>query len=168
MDITIRKETRADFEAIAEVTTRAFKNVPVSRLTEPYIIRDLRKAGAMSLSLVAEVEERVIGHIAFSPIEITDGTKDWYGLGPVSVLPELQNQGIGKALIHIGIAMLKEKGAKGIALVGDPDYYTKFGFKNHPQLIHEGIPQEYFMVMPLSDEIPQGTVKFHEAFLAEE
>ncbi len=168
MDITIRKETRADFEAITDVTTRAFNNVPVSRLTEPYIIRELRKTGAMTLSLVAEVDKKVIGHIAFSPVEISDGAKDWYGLGPVSVLPELQKQGIGKALIHIGIAMLKETGAKGIALVGDPSYYTKFGFKNNPQLIHEGISQEYFMVMPLSDEIPQGTVTFHEAYLTEE
>ncbi len=168
MDITIREETRADFDAITSVTIAAFTDHPVSRQTEHFIIRELRKADAMLLSLVAEVEDKIVGHIAFSPVEISDGTNGWVGLGPVSVLPDFQNQGIGRALIKIGIALLSKSGIKGIALVGDPNYYSQYGFKNYPQLIHEGIPQEYFLVLPVTEDIPQGNVTFHKAYFAEE
>lgn len=72
----------------------------------------LRKTGAFTLSLVAEVDGRVMGHIAFSPVTFSDGTRDWYGLGPVSVLPEYQRQGIGKTLINEGLSKLKRMGAK--------------------------------------------------------
>ena len=72
------------------------------------------------MSLVAEVDGRVVGHIAFSPVAMSDGTNHWYGLGPVSVLPQCQRRGIGKALIQEGLARLKELGAKGCCLVGHP------------------------------------------------
>ena len=124
----IRKETAADIEAITEVTIAAFKTLPVSNHTEQFIIKALRSAGALTISLVAEIDERVVGHIAFSPVSFSDGTKDWYGLGPVSVLPEYQKQGIGKSLINEGLSSLKELGGQGCALVGDPNYYKKFGF----------------------------------------
>lgn len=167
LDMIIRKETDEDIEAITEVTVAAFKSVPVSHLTEHFIVKALRDAGALTISLVAEVQERVVGHIAFSPITISDGTTDWYGLGPVSVLPEYQQQGIGKTLINKGLSMLKDIGGKGCALVGDPEYYRRFGFKNYPELVHEGIPQEVFLVLPFTEKVPQGTVTFHQAFKAE-
>jgi putative acetyltransferase len=88
--VILRKETVADIEAITEVTIAAFKNHPISNHTEQFIINALRDADALILSLVAEIDGRVVGHIAFSPVKISDGTKDWYGLGPVSVLPEYQ------------------------------------------------------------------------------
>lgn len=162
----IRDETPQDYDAITDVAIAAFKTLPISNNTEQYIIHALREAGALTLSLVAEVYGNVVGHIAFSPVAIADGSTDWYGLGPVSVLPELHKQGIGKALIEEGLARLEELGAKGCALVGDPNYYTRFGFRNIPDMIHEGIPQEYFLALPFTEEIPSGIVAFHEAFQA--
>jgi putative acetyltransferase len=162
--MNIRKETTSDIEAITEVTIAAFKTVPISNHTEQFIIKALRAAGALTLSLVAELDGRVVGHIAFSPVIISDGTKDWYGLGPVSVLPDYQKQGIGKSLINEGLSLLKDMGGQGCALVGDPNYYIRFGFKNYPQLVHEGIPQEVFLALPFNEKIPKGIVVFHEGF----
>ena len=162
----LRKETAADVEAITEVTTAAFRNHPISKHTEQFIIKALRDANALTISLVAEIDGRLVGHIAFSPVIISDGTKDWYGLGPVSVLPDYQKQGIGKSLINEGLSLLKDMGGKGCALVGDPNYYKRFGFKNYPKLIHDGVPQEVFLALPFSEEVPQGTIVFHEGFLA--
>jgi putative acetyltransferase len=107
-----------------------------------------------------------VGHIALSPVTISDGSKDWYGLGPVSVLPDYQKQGIGKALINEGLSLLRDMGSKGCALVGDPDYYKRFGFKNYSELTHDGVPQEVFLALPFTEMVPQGAVVFHEGFLA--
>ncbi|MCD6328842.1 MAG: N-acetyltransferase, partial [Candidatus Cloacimonetes bacterium] len=149
-----------------DVTAEAFTNIPVDHLTEHFIILALRTAGALTISLVAEIDDKVVGHVAFSPITISDGTKDWYGLGPVAVKPGFQKQGIGKALINEGLSLLKKRKAKGCALVGDRNYYKHFGFKNYPQLIHEGVPQKVFLVLPFTEAIPTGNVTFHKAFLA--
>ena len=128
--IVIRSETDADVSAISEVIVAAFKTLEISNHTEQFIIAELRAAKALAVSLVAELDGHLIGHIAFSPVTISDGTRNWYGLGPVSVLPEYQRQGIGKALIREGLSRLKDMNAQGCCLVGHPDYYKKFGFKN--------------------------------------
>jgi len=165
--IVIRSETAADVSAITEVTVAAFKTLEISNHTEQFIIAALRAAGALTLSLVAEVEGRVIGHIAFSPVTISDGTLNWYGLGPVSVLPAYQRQGVGKALIREGLARLKAMNAQGCCLVGHPDYYRKFGFINMLGLVLEGVPQEVFFALSFGGHTPQGTVAFHEGFKAD-
>jgi len=165
-EIVIRNETENDIDAIAEVTIEAFKTLKITNQTEQLIIEALRKADALTLSLVADLHGRVIGHIAFSPVTISDGTPDWYGLGPVSVLPEYQRKGIGKALIKEGLAQLKEINARGCCLVGHPDYYRKFGFDNVQGLQIEGVPQEVFFALSFDGHIPQGTVTFHEGFNA--
>jgi len=164
--LILREETTTDIDAITEVTIAAFKNLPVSNHTERFIISALRDANALTISLVADIDGRVVGHIAFSPVIISDGTKDWYGLGPISVLPEYQKQGIGKSLIKKGLSLLKNMGGQGCALVGDPNYYKQFGFKNYSELIHEGIPQEVFLALPFNEKVPKGTIEFHEGFLA--
>ena len=115
---------------------------------------------------MAEIDGRVVGHVAFSSVIISDGTNNWYGLGPVSVLPDYQKQGIGKLLINEGLSLLKDMGGRGSALVGDPTYYKRFGFKNYPELVHEGIPQDVFLVLPFTEKIPKGIVSFHEGFKA--
>lgn len=166
LELILREETTADIDAITEVTIAAFKNLPVSNQTEQFIIKALRSADALAISLVAVVDERVVGHIAFSPVAMSDGTKDWYGLGPISVLPEYQKQGIGKSLINKGLSLLKELGGQGCALVGNPNYYKPLGFRNYPDLVHEGIPQEVFLALPFNEKVPQGTIEFHESFLA--
>jgi putative acetyltransferase len=164
--VIIRCETAADVDAIRDVTVSAFKTLEISSHTEHFIIAALRAAKSLTVSLVAEVDGRVVGHIAFSPVTISDGTRNWYGLGPVSVLPEYQRQGIGKALIEEGLSRLKGLNAQGCCVVGHPDYYRKFGFKNVPGLVLEGVPQEVFFALSFDGQIPQGTVTFHEAFKA--
>jgi len=166
LEMIIRNEIKEDIEAISEVTIAAFQNLQISNKTEQFIIHALRKAGVLSISLVAEIEKQVVGYIAFSPVTISDGSKNWYGLGPISVMPEYQKQGIGKTLVNEGLSLLKAQGGKGCALVGDPGYYQRFGFRNIPSLIHEGVPQEVFLVLPFDKTIPKGTVLFHEGFLA--
>lgn len=165
--IVIRSETDADVSAISEVTVAAFKTLEISNHTEQFIIEALRASNALTVSLVAEMDGCVIGHIAFSPVTISDGTRDWYGLGPVSVLPAYQRQGIGKALIQEGLSRLKDMNAQGCCLVGHPDYYRQFGFKNVSGLVHEGVPQEVFFALSFSGRYPQGTVAFHEGFKAD-
>ena len=165
--IVIRSETDADVSAISEVTVAAFKTLEISNHTEQFIIEALRAAKTLAVSLVAEMDGRVIGHIAFSPVTVSDGTRDWYGLGPVSVLPTYLRQGIGKALIQEGLSRLKDMNAQGCCLVGHPDYYRKFGFKNISGLVHEGVPQEVFFTLSFNGRYPQGTVAFHEGFKAD-
>lgn len=166
-EIVIRNETEGDIDVIAEVTIESFKTLEISNHTEQFIIEALRKAKALTVSLVADMDGRVIGHIAFSPVTISDGTPDWYGLGPVSVLPEYQRKGIGKALINEGLSRLKDLKARGCCLVGHPEYYRKFGFENIPGLVYEGVPQEVFFALSFDGHTPQGTVTFHESFNAD-
>lgn len=166
LNIIIRDETINDASIITEITEKAFATLEVSDHSEQFVVIALRKAGALTVSLVAELEGRVVGHIAFSPVKMSDGTPDWFGLGPVSVLPDYQKQGIGKALIYEGLERLKSLGARGCCLVGHPEYYPKFEFENTAGLSLEGVPPEVFFALSFDGHIPQGTVTFHEAFLA--
>ena len=166
-DVTIRNETSGDVSAISEVTIAAFNTLEISNHTEQFVIEALRAGNALTVSLVAEMDGRIVGHIAFSPVTMSDGTPDWYGLGPVSVLPEYQRQGIGKALIRAGLAQLRGMHARGCCLVGHPEYYKQFGFDNVPKLVHEGVPPEFFLGIAFDGNILQGTVTFHEAFKAD-
>jgi putative acetyltransferase len=159
----IRDETDADVSAITEVTIAAFKTLEISHQTEHYIIEALRAAKALTVSLIADLDGRVIGHIAFSPVTMSDGSRNWYGLGPVSIWPDLQRQGIGKALISEGLSRLKALDAQGCCLVGHPGYYKRFGFENVPGLVHEGVPPEVFFALSFGGHMPQGHVSFHEA-----
>jgi putative acetyltransferase len=165
--VIIRNEIDADVDAISEVTAAAFKTLEISNHTEQFIIEALRADSALTVSLIAEVDGHVVGHVAFSPVTISDGTQNWYGLGPVSVLPEHQRKGIGKSLILEGLSRLKGLNAKGCCLVGNPNYYRKLGFKNVSGLVHEGVPQEVFLAMVFDGQIPQGTVNFHDGFKAD-
>jgi putative acetyltransferase len=163
----IRNETNADMDAITEVTIAAFKTLEISNNTEQFVIMALRAAKALAVSLVAELDGRVIGHLALSPVTISDSTPNWYGLGPVSVLPANHRQGIGTALIQEGLSRLKDLGAAGCCVVGHPDYYRKFGFENPPRLVLEGVPAEVFLALSFDDSDPEGTAAFHEAFKAD-
>ena len=162
----IREEKSDDYGAICEVTTAAFETMEMSNQAEQFIIEALRSAKALSVSLVAEVDGIVVGHIAFSPVEITDGSTDWYGLGPVSVHPDFQRKGIGKLLVQEGLSRLKHLKAKGCCLVGHPEYYRQFGFENVDSLVHESVPREVFFALSFDGNIPQGNVLFHEGFKA--
>jgi putative acetyltransferase len=165
--VVVRDETRDDVCAIAEVTIAAFATLEISNHTEQFVLEALRAADALAVSLVAETDGRVIGHIAFSPVILSDGTPDWYGLGPVSVTPEHQRRGIGKALIEEGLSRLRDMDARGCCLVGHPHYYGRFGFEHPSRLGLEGVLPEVFFALSFDGHTPQGTVAFHEGFKAD-
>lgn len=110
-NITVRQESNTDIDDIRQGVFAAFENHPHSNQTEHLLVEKLREAGALSISLVAEVDSKVIGHIAFSPVSIHGEQANWYGLAPVSVHPAWQRQGIGRMLIQAGLAELHKLGA---------------------------------------------------------
>jgi len=164
----IRKEIQSDVGAISDITKAAFEHHPYSNNTEQFIINTLRAANALTISLVAEVDGKLVGHIAFSPVTFSDGSENWYGLGPISVEPDYQKQGVGTKLVNEGLRLLKDLGAAGCVLVGNPNYYERFGFKSPNGLKHEGVPQENFLALSFCNRIPAGVVQFHQAFSATE
>lgn len=164
LDISIRPERPGDEAAIHDVTEAAFATLDISDGSEPAIIDRLRATGALTLSLVAEQQGRVVGHVAFSPVRMSDGQSGWYGLGPVSVLPSRSRRGIGTALITAGLDALRAERAAGVVLVGHPEYYPRFGFRNSSILTCSDGPPEAFFVLPFHGDEPAGTVQFHEAF----
>lgn len=162
--VIIRPERPGDEETIHRLTEAAFKDMPFSEGDEQHLVDALRRDGDLALSLVAEDAARIVGHIAFSRVAISDGTVDWYDLGPVSVWPDLHHQGIGSALIRQGLAQLRERGAAGIVLLGSPDYYARFGFTHEPRLRYPGPPPEYFQCLVLEGALPEGEVTYPPAF----
>lgn len=160
----VRPECPADLSAIDRINVEAFKDHPYSHQTEHLIVRALRDAGALTRSLVVEAEGAVVGHIAFSPAPIDGRDQGWYTLGPVAVLPAHQGRGIGAALVRAGLEELRTLGAQGCVLVGDPGYYTRFGFRNEARLRVDDVPPEYFLCLPLLGGIPSGLVTHHPAF----
>ena len=164
MALTLRNEENSDCAAIEHVTLAAFQNAPHAAHTEHLIVNALREAGALSISLVAEQEGHVVGHVAISRVDIADGSTDWYGLGPISVLPEFQGQGIGSALMLKSIERLKSMGAAGCVLVGNPAFYNRFGFRAESGMTYPNVPAEYLLALPLKGKIPYGEVTYHPAF----
>lgn len=164
----IRNEIPADIESIRGLNYAAFKNhphhEPGAEPTEHLIVDRLRGAKALTLSMVMEKDGDVVGHIAISPVSI--GGKDcfWFGLGPVAVSPESQNQGIGSKLIRKAIEEIKALNADGMVVLGDPEYYGRFGFRQFETIVFPGIPAEYFMALPLADTEASGDVAYHSAF----
>ena len=120
----------------------------------------------LSISLVAEQAGSIVGHVAVSPITISDGSDDWYGLGPISVAPQEQGKGIGSSLMKAALEELEKLNAGGCVLLGDPDYYQRFGFKPLPDLILADVPAEYFQVVLLQGQQATGEVTYHESFSA--
>jgi len=162
--VLIRPEKDVDLPAIRNIHIAAFANHLYSHQTEHLIVDALREAGALNVSLVAEIDGDVVGHVAFSPALIEGRDCDWYVLGPVGVLPEFQRRGIGRRLIEGGVEALGARGAEGCVLVGNPLFYRRFGFRNIPELVLEGVPAENFMCLPMTDKIPRGIVTHHSAF----
>jgi putative acetyltransferase len=167
MNIKIRSELPSDVVAIAAVTEAAFLNAPHTSHTEQFIANALRKAGMLSVSLVAEDNGEIVGHVAISPVSISDGSSDWYILGPIAVAPDHQGLGIGSQLIERALTELCKLAAAGCVLVGNPNYYGRFGFKPEPALILPDVPPEYFQAISFGTEIPTGIVTYHEAFNAQ-
>jgi putative acetyltransferase len=165
-DLSIRTETSADVPKIETLTASAFLNAPHTGHTEQYIVNALRRAGKLAVSLVAEAEGDLIGHVAISPVSISDGTSGWFGLGPISVLPQHQRRGVGSTLMREALRALRERGAAGCVVLGEPEYYGRFGFQADPDLVLPGVPPQYFQAISFGPSRPRGTVRYHEAFEA--
>jgi len=166
MGIKIRREISSDAQIIEAVTASAFLNAPHTSHTEQYIINALRRAGKLAVSLVAEADGTVIGHVAISPVSISDGASDWFGLGPISVLPQHQRRGIGSQLMREALRLLRDRGASGCVVLGEPEYYSRFGIQADPNLVLPGVPAEHFQTVSFDSSRPRGTVAYHEAFSA--
>lgn len=167
MPIRIRTEEASDAATIEALILAAFRDAPHTDHNEHCIVDALRRAGALSVSLVAEEHGSILGHVAFSPVALSRGDTGWYGLGPVSVEPRHQGQGIGSRLIERGLSALRERAAAGCVVLGEPQYYGRFGFRAKTDLVLPGVPPEYFQALPLGGPLPSGTVAYHEAFEAQ-
>ena len=163
--VIVRPETDRDIDGIREVNVAAFAGHPFSQQTEHLIVEALRAAGALEVSLVAESDSEVLGHIAFSAAGIGGSSMGWFLLGPVAVMPARQGEGIGRALVEAGLEALRARGACGCVLVGDPAFYGRFGFRQCPGVAWHGVPDENVLCLPMSGEMPAGEVAHHRAFL---
>ena len=161
-------EHPTNIPTIRTINQRAFEGD-----AEADIVDALRSQCDNLLSLVAEKNNHVVGHILFSPvtIETEDGIQQGMGLAPMAVLPEFQRQGIGSQLVETGLAVLRERGVRFVVVLGHPDYYPRFGFEPASRYgircQWEGVPDEAFMVLLLDGEAQgelAGTAYYREEF----
>ena len=165
MPIEVRSERPDDIDTIRILAEAAFKHKSYSKGTEGRIVDALRDADALTISLVACTHEgEIVGHAAVSAVTIDGSHMGWFGMGPVSVRPDRQTQGVGKALIQECLARLRQAGGRGCVLLGDPGYYRRFGFDHNTGMRFEGAPAAVFMMLSLDGNIPSGKVLFHQAF----
>lgn len=162
--IEIHPETASEIDDICKINVEAFRDHPISRQTEHLIVAALRDSAALEVSLVAVSEGRTVGHIAFSKAGVGDSGSDWFLLGPVAVLPDVQGRGIGSALVESGLAELRTRNASGCVLVGDPGFYCRFGFSTFPGLSYSGVPHEYVLGLPFTEAQPSGAIVANKAF----
>jgi len=167
LTVILRRERAEDVEAIHQLTAVAFQCAPHSNHSEQFIVKALRDAAVLTISLVAVAGDEVVGHVALSPVSITDGANNWYGLGPISVLPREQGKSIGSQLMREAITGLEQLGANGCVLLGDPNYYYRFGFKAVAGLLLPDVPRRYFQALLIQGVYPQGSVAYHHAFSAQ-
>jgi putative acetyltransferase len=160
----IRNEAPGDEAAIRALTEAAFAPVEMSDGSEPQIVDRLRLSGDLVLSLVAEENDGIVGHVAFSPVTVSDAEGQWFGLGPLSVHPDRQRAGIGRQLIEEGLERLQSLGAAGCVLLGDPDYYGRFGFASPGDLTYGDVPTRYVQALSFDDKRARGEVRYSSAF----
>lgn len=160
----VREEQKGDEDAIRHVIVDAFKNHPHSNHREQFLVDALRQARALAVSLVAEERGRIVGYVGFSQVNIDGRFCNWYGLAPVAVHTDSQRKAIGTALIKAGLGRIKNMNAAGCVLLGEPEYYNRFGFKPLENLKLEGVPPEFFLALGFGPSVPSGVVQYHSAF----
>ena len=164
----IRPEHTDDIDRIREINISAF-----GEESEANLIDALRKSGVPLISLVAEEDKTVIGHIMFSPVTIDNGCSDISaaGLAPMAVLPEFQRKGVGSMLVKEGLEQCKQAGYSAVIVLGHPEYYPRFGFvpsSTYNIKSEYDVPENVFMIMELIEGALKdchGTVKYHEVFM---
>ncbi|CAB3773111.1 GCN5 family N-acetyltransferase [Burkholderia paludis] len=167
--VTLRDERKRDVDAIGRVIVAAFAGEPQGGEFERRIVDALRADGALSVSLVAERDGRIIGHVACSPVSIggePSGNQGWYGLAPLAVLPECQRQSVGAGLVRTALDALRRLGARGCVVLGDPAYYARFGFEPSGDIVFPDVPPEYFLAQSFDAVAPRpsGAVRYHDVF----
>lgn len=162
--LKVREEQPTDYVLIHRLTQMAFKPKAFSDGTEADVIDRLRASGDLTLSLVAENDANIVGHVAFSPVIIGHSSAGWYGLGPVSVHPDHQRRGIGSSLINEGLKMLQERRANGCALIGDPNYYSRFGFVSDGKVHYNELDSKHVQWISFGKQTPSGELVFGPAF----
>ncbi len=162
----IREQREADFAAVHELVIAAFKTLPIACGREQFVMDELWRSGAATVALVAEDNGVIVGQVAFSKVLVGGRELDWYGCGPVSVLPARHKQGIGSTLMRAGLEKLRALGSKGCVVVGDPNYYRRFGFENTDAMQEPEVPPQYFMAQRFAGDMPSGDVTFDKAFAA--
>jgi putative acetyltransferase len=165
--LDIRPEEPRDVETIDRITELAF-----GQRGEADVVRELRRQGAALVSLVAEADGGVVGHILFSPVQVHDDSFEGsaVGLAPMAVSPGRQRQGIGSRLVERGLDTCRERGYAAAVVLGHPQFYPRFGFR--PALEHGlhceyPVPPEVFMAMELEPGAlsrVEGLVTYHPAF----
>jgi putative acetyltransferase len=161
--MNIRDELSSDIEKIWEINTDAF-----GTKDEANLVNALRSSGRTYISLVAETEERVIGYILFTPVELSGNQNNLkiMGLAPMAVSSQYQNKGIGSKLVKAGLDCCKSLGYDAVVVLGHPNYYPKFGFI--PSIKSEyKVPDDVFMIIELVKgalKNHKGIIKYHEAF----
>lgn len=127
MPLSLRVETPADQDATRHVNCTAFARDDEARLVDA-----LRDSGSVRLSLLAEQDGQVVGHILFTelPIVTGDGVFPALGLAPLAVLPEFQRQGIGSVLVSTGLDLCRDAGQRAVVVLGHPEFYRRFGFSS--------------------------------------
>jgi putative acetyltransferase len=167
MGAVIRAEVPGDAAAVYRLNATVFETEAEAKLVDA-----LRTAGALALSLVAEVDGAIVGHIAFSPVivESDQGTRGGVGLGPMAVATSYQRQGIGGRLIHEGVRLLHDAGHAFCVVLGHADYYPRHGFvraKDHRIRWERPVPDDVFFVRELAPggiAGVSGTVRYRPEF----
>jgi putative acetyltransferase len=165
--VNIRHEKPEDIPLIYSVIEQAFKRDAEAKLADK-----LRQACADHLSLVADDNGTIVGHIMFTPVLVKNGKEiQGMGLAPMAVLPSRQRQGIGTLLVQSGLQILQEKSCPFVIVLGHPDYYPRFGFQPASRLNirsqWEGVPDDAFMILVVDDKAMHnmtGIATFREEF----
>lgn len=165
----IRQETFDDYKEVYELITEAFATAEHADGTEQDLVAALRKGNAFlpELSLVAELDKKIVGHILFTKAKVNDTTV--LVLAPLSISPQYQKQGIGTALIMEGHKIARKLGYAYSLVLGSAAYYPRVGYLPAPQIgieVPEGIPAENFMAMKLLENADPicGTVAYAKEF----
>lgn len=165
MAVLIREASDGDAAAIEVLTMVAFMRAEHSRHDEQHVIAALREDDALALSLVADHDGYVVGHLAVSPVSVSDGSSGWFALGPLAVGPGHQRQGLGTRLVHAALATLRERGAAGCVVFGEPGFFRRFGFAVEPGLSVPDAPVSELQALAFGDRLlPLADVAYHPAF----
>lgn len=166
-NIIIRTEREADFSAVYEINCKAF-----GTSEEGLLVDKLRKSGIPLISLVSELNDKLVGYILFSQAHIVSKNSriEIMALAPMAVLPEYQGQSIGSELVKHGLKLCIQNGFKAVAVLGHPEYYPRFGFEpsiNFSITCSYDVPDEVFMIRELKKGFLNnlnGQVEYHKSF----